>query len=330
MNQSNDTGGPSTAAGGTIATNPASVDPVRKVSLNDIVTLLTLLLLFFCALIFPRSAWPGITRGLGRLHYCVKPPDLAATANTLNDAGLEASQEQIGIKLLAGTYLENIEALSEYLAFRSGSEIVVSGLENIERALQKGRGVILWNVPNCGAQVISLRAFTEAGLPVTRLQSANHPFSGTAFGAAVLNRLRTHIERRHLADTVLLAPDAFEWAMVRLMMLLRKNGIVWVAAIGSGDDPLTTPFLGGTLKVARGVPKMAVVTGAPIIPAWLSIKNAPRYEIDFEPPLEIAEHGSEEERQQQIVDVFAHRLAARLRSEPYYWRGWVMKHTWSP
>ena len=300
------------------------------ISLEDILTTFSLILSFGLALLFPRSFWPGISTGLGRLHSRLKSPDLSKTIETVNQAGMEITESQLVRHLLAGTYLENIEAMSEYLGFRGSPHIKVNGLQHVKQALERGRGVIFWCPPVCGAQAVLLRAYSDLGMPVTRLQSIVHPLSSTRFGRRVLNPLRTGVETRHLASIVLLEPGKDQMAIMKMMRLLHNNEIVMVAAIGSGQDPLEAPLLGGTLRLAKGVPAMAAATQSAIIPTWFSLRGKSGYVLEFDPPLSAACADSDRDPLQNYADLFAERLERKLCNDPVHWRGWIMGHTWSP
>ena len=298
------------------------------ISLADALTTLTLALCAMIALVFPRALWLWASGQCASIHMAVKKPNLTATAETLNDQGMEVSDIELAHDLLSGNYLENIETVSEYLGYRGERNVVVEGVANVTRALESGRGVILWHSPFRGAALLEKRAYGCGGLSVTHLRSYTHPYSSTAFGLRILNPVKTRVENQYLENVVMLVPGGGRAALQQLTQALQDNQVVSVTAIGSGKNAIEVPFLGGNLRLARGVPSLAYATGAIVIPTATSILSGPKYVIEFEVPLEVDNGLSEPEFQKALVEAYADRMAPRVRSHPGSWRGWILSHTW--
>ncbi len=315
---------------GRLRSAQAKVPPDGVISLDDVLTTLTLALCAMIALVFPRALWLWASRRCASIHMAVKKPNLTATAETLNSQGMEVSDIELAHDLLSGNYLENIETVSEYLGYKGERNVVVDGVANITRALECGRGVILWHSPFRGAALLEKRAYGCAGLSVTHMRSYTHPYSSTAFGLGLLNPVKTRIENQYLENVVMLVPGGGRAALQQLTQALQNNQVVSVTALGSGKNAIGVPFLGGGLKLARGVPSLAYATGAIVIPTATSILSGPKYVVEFEAPLEVDNGLSEPEFQKALVEAYADRMAPRVRSHPGSWRGWILAHTWRP
>lgn len=315
---------------GRLPSTQAKVPPDGVISLGDVMITLKLALCAMIALVFPRALWLWASRWCASIHMVVKKPNLTATAKTLNGQGIEVSDIELAHDLLSGYYLENIETVSEYLGYRGERNVVVKGVVNVTSALESGRGVILWHSHFCGAALIEKRAYGCGGLSVTHLRSHSHPYSSTAFGLRLLNPIKTRVENQYLENVVMLTPGNGRAALQQLTQALQNNRVVSITALGSGKNAIEVPFLGGGLKLARGVPWLAYATGAIVIPTATSILSGPKYVVEFEAPLEVDNSHSEPEFQKALVEAYADRMAPRVRSHPGSWRGWILSHTWQP
>lgn len=297
------------------------------ISANDILTSLTLVLCAIIALILPRALWSGASRRCARLHLAIKKPNLAV-AEVLNAEGIEVSNFDLSHDLLSLNYLENIETMSEYLGYNSEPAVVVKGAANVARALESGRGVILWHSPFCCAALVEKRAYVCGGLSVTHLRASAHPFSSTAFGLRFLNPIKTRIENQYLKDVIMLVPRGERVALKQMRKALAENQVVSITAIGSGRNAIEVPFLGGILRLALGAPSLAYSTGAIVIPTATSIHPGPKYTVWFDAPLEIDSRLAKAEFRKALAFAYARRLAPHVRSRPGSWRGWIMANTW--
>jgi lauroyl/myristoyl acyltransferase len=303
-----------------------AIAPSGTIDRSDLVTLAQLSAALVASLVTPRNAWPWIAHRLARLHARLSVRDLAATAAALNRAGIAVAPARLGLDLLTAAYLENIEAMSEYLPWHGMGDLTVEGAEHVGSALAAGRGVIFWQGPFYGNDVIGTRAFCELGFRVTHLRSYAHPFSATVFGQRVLNPLRNRMVDRHLAAAIVLEPSGGAMALQQMTEVLERNGIVSIAAVGAGKNAVVVPLLGGRLQLARGAMSLARRTGAAIVPTWFAYRPGPRYVLQFTAPLETAATGSD--RDLAIAEAYAAVLAARLAQDPGNWRAWLTAHTW--
>ena len=142
----------------------APVQPESVLSVDDVITVLTLGSLWILALVFPRKFWPMVASVCANIHIWAQMPDLRAATDSLKREGVEISERALARDLLTGNYLENIETMSEYLGYRSDSTVEVRGVKHISRALELGRGAILWRTPFCGSALFSraVQVLTES------------------------------------------------------------------------------------------------------------------------------------------------------------------------
>ena len=313
-----------------LRTRDSPAEPQRIVSLGDVSTLLTLGFLWCVSLVVPSRFWPDFAGACAHIHSRLRKPDLRAAARSLRAAGIAISDETLARDLLSGTYLENLEAVAGYTSRPLNECVKVRGLVHVEEGLQRGCGVLLWSSPFCGNAILTQRAFRLYGLSVIELRSHVHPFSATVAGRTFLNPIRTRIEDRYLQGSIELYPDRPREAMLNMDEALRRNQIVKVTANGSGKSPIEAPLMGGTLRIARGVPSLAKATGAAVIPVAVSILPGRRYVVEFEAPLDVDAALPKPQFESDLVQAYARHLENRLRVCPRHWRGWLMAHTWRP
>lgn len=301
--------------------------PVRAIDAHDLLDAAILIGLTPAAWLLPEGAWPRLARLLASLHLAARGsgaadlaghPALDATGFSL--AGLERSA-------LAGMYEETLQMLREHRPGGWAGSIRLRGGEHVEAALAKGRGVVLWTASCTYGELIVKKALHAAGHPIMNLRTHVHPYSGTRFGQAILNRVRTSIEDRFLFGSAWLYPGSPTAALGELRARLRQNGVVSIAAIGAGDNPCRLPCLGGTLKLALGGPMLALLAKAPLLPVFAAPEQRGGYEVEIQGALEPAGCGSREER---LAAAFVPRLEAFVARHPTVWRGWFSRVQWEP
>jgi lauroyl/myristoyl acyltransferase len=312
----------------------------RLASLHDAATVMTFLAAFLLAFATPRPAWPAMARWLGTLHVRLSPPRLADTVATLTRHGVAVTEHGLAVDLSTYTYLDTIEAISDYLPFRRRGTSELVGLEHVRAAQALGRGVIIWKTQARCSGISAIRGYPGAGLAVIALRSFAHPLSDTALGLILLNRIRTNVEDRNLGGIIMLEPDGGRSARQQMEAVLQRNEIISLAPVGTGHNPIVVPFMGGTLRVGRGAPSLALKTGAPIVPMTTTAKPGPVYIAEFDPPIwvdppaegrpALVNHVAAADPYQAIAEVYASGLAEKLRHDPGRWRSWLMSHTWIP
>jgi lauroyl/myristoyl acyltransferase len=207
--------------------------------------------------------------------------------------------------------------------------ISIRGKEHVDRALEAGRGAVLWVCPCSHAELILKKGFRDAGLPITNLRSVIHPYSGTRFGRRFLNPIRTRVEDRYLDGTVVLHPSLEAMALRELQLKLRENKPVSIFAIASSDHPTETPCLGGRLRLSLGAPTLSLVCRAPLLPVCVFPLAPGRFEISVEPPLAVRSDSSERP-EEDLARSYAAQVESWIMRRPHVWRGWLGRSLWQP
>ena len=141
--------------------------------------------------------------------------------------------------------------------WRPGARL--EGAAQIEAALARGQGGILWVAPFAFSDLVTKFALHEAGYAVAHLSRDTHGFSTTRFGRHVLNPIQTRVERRYLAERLVMSDERSVGPLRELTACLRQNRLVSITLAATGRRTRQVPFLDGCIRIA---------TGAPILPAF--------------------------------------------------------------
>jgi lauroyl/myristoyl acyltransferase len=188
--------------------------------------------------------------------------------------------------------LVRLDQLWYLRSYRPGgwrAELRLEGREHLDAALAAGRGAILWVAPTVGQWLATKRTMAEAGYAVHHLSHPSHGFSTRSkLGRRWLNRIRTGVEDRYLAERVLLGADGgAQAALRRLDALLRGNAVVSITVGAAGTRPIRVPLLRGWLSVASGAPHLAARTGAALLPVFTWREGRARFNTRIEAPLPV-------------------------------------------
>jgi predicted LPLAT superfamily acyltransferase len=291
---------------------------------NDGVVSALLLHLLPIVLRNPPEAWPAKAREVSRdLHRYFRRelfPFTSRIPRRLTElAAMEP--EALSLELFAAYVLEKMEVLACGFGRYDPTNLRLDGRGHLERALEAGKGAVLWCESSFSSSLLQKAAVASAGYRVHHLSRRGHNLSSTRFGMRFLNPIVRRGENRYLEE-VILVDGANQLAVSRhIMEVLAGNGIVSVTVIPSGAQTLEAPLLDGTLSVATGAPHFALRGGAALLPV-LSHRAGAHYVAQIGEPIELTGMARE-----AAYDHAAHELARRIESyiaaHPLDWSGWL-------
>jgi lauroyl/myristoyl acyltransferase len=226
----------------------------------------------------------------------------------------------------AADYLWNIQAIREALPGGWRCETPLGGRDILDRALQRSRGAVLWCSPFVGSDLAPKKALAEYRL--THLSAPSHPFSPTRFGTLLLNPVRLRAVNRYLVRRVLVVYGNSRPALDVLKQVLSENGVVLITAVGAGKRSLTFPFLGGTIELAVGAPRLAYETGSALIPVSTLPDQKGGYRVELGPDLAAPTDLPEQQAVLQMTSRYVELLEPVVRAYPAQWEGWFHPGTW--
>lgn len=206
--------------------------------------------------------------------------------------------------------------------FRTSDRYPVVGLDHIEKALERGNGVILLTAhlgfPHFIPRVLELRGYQvrQVVAELDRLEKRNQR---DARGGRVKGWKGYLYKKTQLYTEVLGTDDIVASLDVRpLLSALGKNQILLIA----GDGLRSTEFkmlevLGNPYPVPSGHLKIALMTGAVVLPVF-SIPERTMIRTTIHPPLPIDQHASIESNNGYYVNT----LNEQLKQTPHLWLRW--------
>jgi lauroyl/myristoyl acyltransferase len=291
-------------------------------SRDDLSTLALLPFGVLVAWCSPEPCWRYVAQGLARLRHsqatCLRRHIRAVVGPRRLDMPIDVVAEAY----LANLPLPKLQTLRLNAPHGWRPRIRLEGREHIEHALADGRGAILWVAPFLFASLVSKIALHQSGFAVANLQRHSHGFSKSRFGVRFLNPLRTRIEGRYV-ELVVIGPDgSVEGPMKELQHRLAQNGLVWILVGAKGSQVLSAPVFDGLLRVATGVPKLMLRSGATVLPVF-AVRSGPSEFVTFvDPPIRAPESLAQPAIATAMIEELGRRLERNIAR-------WPDQFTWS-
>jgi len=302
--------------------------PAWKIS--DIVTILGLVALLLPSWLLPERLWAPLWQGLARIPILTSRKAARRTGKII-EKGLGKSATRPGAEiardLKAAVYEMRMQDLRAWRPAILGGgwrpHMRLEGEEHLQAALAGGKGAVLWLAPfvfNSGPTKIVIHA---KGYKVSHLSSPIHGYSESQFGVSYLNKVRCLPEDKHIVERVTFDKNAPANAMRRLMRAVKGGDIATiVAASTEGSELVKAPIFGGSLPVAVGAPRLAGLTGAPLLPVFTMRDPAIGFRVVVEAPIEVPRELKGDDRVMAMAAEFLRRSETWVRAYPEQWRAW--------
>ncbi len=266
--------------------------------------------------VLPRPVARGFGVLLGQLTYYVYPRLRRVGHRNLRIAFPEKTAAERR-KILKGVYTSLGRLLAEFCLFpyytqRNSSQIAVyQGFENFEAAERRGQGVLLLTAHFGGWEVGSFFHSLQ-GHPIRIVvRPLDNPY---------VDHLVTNFRTLH-GNTVV---NKQEFAR-GLLHAMRSNETVGVLMDTNMTPPqgVFVPFFGIPACTASGVARVALHTGAAVVPAFtIWDPELRKYRVQFDPALDLADTGDSEADATANTALFNRVLESYIRKYPDQWL-WV-------
>jgi len=309
------------------STGHLATDTLPAFSATDASVLAGIPALIWPAWFLPERFWPAICRTLSPLALSDLTREPQAAADLIRRTLGSRLPNLTGAEILRDMASEGILTFFQVLKCHRLDRWLpaarLSHADRIARALDSGRGVILWVAHAFHGHLGAKVAFGQAGLKVCHLSRPNHGFSSSRFGVRYLNRIQTVVEDRHIAERVMLPMEGQNTALHVLARRLRSNGIVSITAQRGIARTVEAPFLDGKLTLAPGAPALAHMTGAALLPVFAFRDEDGVVDVRVEAPLEVDTEAPRELAVADAVRRYAPILESDVLRYPGQWLGWV-------
>lgn len=261
----------------------------------------------------PREVALALARGIGGLAFFIARRERKRTLSHLSYAfGEEKKAEEIR-ELGRKVFMHYAHVAADVLRFprltREAVDQLVEGHEGLsvfDRVLREGRGAIL----------------LSAHLGNWELMGAFLRFHGYP-GALVGRRIyyekfnQVLLDLRSKVTLKTLYQDASPREFVRV---LNQNQILGILADQDVDrfDGIFVPFFGRPTYTLTTPVKLALATGAPLLPAFV-IRSGKRYRFLVEEPIYVQMRMNKEETIREYTERWSQVIEAKIRAYPDQW-----------
>ena len=266
--------------------------------------------------LLPRRVARAVGAGIGWIAYAATPRLRRAGLKNLELAFPEKpviEREKIlrAMYRQLGWQLAEFCHMSSYTLERANQLIRYEGLENYLAAQRRGQGVLVLT-GHLGAWELSSFYHSLAGHPMSMvIRRLDNPW---------INRLVNDIRTQH--GNRVLPKDDFARGLIAAMRAGDTVGVLM-------DTNMTPPqgvfvdFFGRTACTASGVARVALRTGAAVLPGFLVWEAAEkRYVLHFLPELQLIDTGDSEADAIANTQLFTTALENVIRRYPEQWL-WV-------
>jgi acyl-coenzyme A synthetase/AMP-(fatty) acid ligase/acyl carrier protein len=311
-------------AGDTAPTNarPAFYTiPRRLFTPKDIAELALLPAAKLIATMVPESHWRRTADLFGLLRAVLRPRQVRALGHEIERQCDGAACGTDGLAILRGIRAGGLERRLRMLTSPAKWEtpLVLQGQRHIDLGLSRGRGVMLWLSPATFTGLVGHQAVHQAGYPVNMLSRPEHGLSTTVFGQCFLNRFVYRGGEPGHAQRIVIIDDG-QAAIETMRRRLRENHIVAIAAVAHADHPFHCRFLDGEIELASGPPRLALATGAALLPVFAR-RHVDGFQVLVGPALEpddTAQDTAIESLVKQFVEQ-SERFVRRHPTETSHW-----------
>ena len=266
--------------------------------------------------VLPRPVARGFGILLGQLTYLLYPRLRRVGRRNLELAFPEKSPKERR-KILRGVYTSLGRLLAEFCLFpyytvRNSSQVAVyQGFENFEAAERRGLGVLLLTAHFGGWEIGSFFHSLQ-GHPIRIVvRPLDNPY---------VDDLVTRYRTLH-GNTVVNKQDFARG----LLHAMRKNETVGVLMDTNMTPPqgVFVPFFGMAACTASGIARVALHTGAAVVPAFtIWDPELHKYRVQFDPALELVNTGDHDADAVANTALFNRVLESYIRKYPDQWL-WV-------
>jgi hypothetical protein len=198
-------------------------------------------------------------------------------------------------------------------------DIRLHGEAHLRKALDDGRGAILWVTESAYSTIIFKMALARAGYRACQLSRPNHGFSNSSFGIRFLNPFWRRVEDRFLEDRAIISGDNAAPALAILRDRLAANRLVIITVGAVAHRFAEVPLSRHRIRVPTGPIRLAQVTGAPLLPGFAFAAEDGSFDVTIQrvlpPPDKPGVFDS-------VAAAYAKRLEPFVKKYPEQWTGW--------
>lgn len=208
--------------------------------------------------------------------------------------------------------------------------INIHGLDHLQNAVNKGKGVILWESSHFGGRFLAKRILCERGFALHQVHGEYH-MAGLPNDGSFGSWTRKHFIRPFFANCescfvkeTIHITAAHSLAVSKILLkLLKQNSIICISAdVGRGHKLISVRFLGRTELFPTGMVTLAKLTGAPILPLFCLQENGSMASLIIESPVCLEMDLDRESNLTKTVIQYVRLLESYIMKYPEQYRNW--------
>jgi KDO2-lipid IV(A) lauroyltransferase len=216
-------------------------------------------------------------------------------------------------------------SLSPRVTQAMSKEATITGLENLKEALQKGRGVILWESVFFGRRVLAKAILKNNGFSVSQVHGEYHlgglEHSKSRLGTRLIQPFFESCERPFVEEIIYLR-GGNSLALTRVLLeRLNQGAIISITADGKGGEKfIAVEFRGEEGLFSTGMISLARLAGATILPVFCVQTSRHRTNLIIESPIRISVNGDREHDSKSALTQYVKLLESYLKRYPEQYR----------
>ena len=242
----------------------------------------------------------------------------------LRTAFPEADDAQIA-KLLdeqwdnTGRTFAEFPLLGRIRVFDKKSRVSVIGLDKLKAAFAQGKGVVLISGHFANWEIMAA-TFSQADLPVrVTYRPTNNPYFD--------KRIR---QQRAKYGIELMVAKSGPRGAKELIAALRSGDGVALLNDQKFNEGISVPFFGLQAMTAPGPTRLAIKTGAPLVPMIVRRKNGAQFEVEIYDPIALEQTGDKTADVRRGVIAVTQWVESEIQKAPADWfwvhRRWDKSH----
>lgn len=276
----------------------------------------------------------AVVRAIASVAYLLSSTKRRSLRRNLGNALNGSLSKSLRRRIVKGSFLSFWQEIFSLIPAGEERKMIetaeIRGIVHLEKALEAGRGVILWESSFFGRRLLAKQILHERGYALYQTHGETHLggfLRERASATWVSKRFIAHFlegEEKRFVEEVILLPYADSLAFGRtLLERLRRNGILVVSGEGRiGQKTVGAEFLGRMSSFPTGLISLSRMAGAPILPIFCIQGEVADAQLIIEAPIKIDPEAEREEAAENGIRQYLHLLESYIRAAPEMYYAW--------
>jgi len=307
---------------------------MKFISIKDLYFLLVITLIKVVSWFFSPKLKDFVVKCIASSAYLFSREKRRLSEKNLSQAFGEKLTEDQKQKIIKEAFNEFwMEAFSLILSNFERDAIKgvgIHGVEHLQQALKKGKGVILWESVSFGRRNLAKQILKDRGFSIHQVHADYHiaGFRHDRKSPTYIKRLiiKPFFDRheKQFIEEIINIPDSDSLAYTRLLLhRLKQNAIICITAdVGLGQKLIPQRFFGRSILFPTGMVSLARLSGATILPIFCIKEKNNEIILIIENPIPVASGTERDSNLENSISQYASLLESYIRRFPENHRSW--------